>query len=250
MTERYGSLAAELYDLAYPIGTSFGDLEYYRDRLQGTDGRILEPAVGTGRLLIPLMESGLVVEGYDLSAAMLAVCRRHGEERGLTLTVFEADMARFVDPEAYEVIMLPAGSFALVEDSEDAEAALAAFHASLLPGGRLILDLDPPPFAPDARPSRVHTGPDDTVITMDTLSRELDPVRQVCTRYLRYEKWQGGAWISAELHRFPLRWYGLNEFRQFLSRAGFTNIIVSGDYRHGIPPTEASQAWTFEAVRA
>ncbi len=54
----YGPLASAVYDLDKPIGRSFGDLEYYERSLAGLSGRILEPAVGTGRVLIPLLESG------------------------------------------------------------------------------------------------------------------------------------------------------------------------------------------------
>jgi SAM-dependent methyltransferase len=246
----YGSLAARAYDLDTPPGTSYrGDFEFYLHRLRGVAGRILEPATGTGRVLIPLLEAGLNVDGYDASPAMLALCRRNCEERGLSPTLLKADMARFVAPDTYEAIIIPAGTFAMVEDHADALEALARMRSSLLAGGGLILDLDPPPFAPDTRPAHVQACPDGTVITMETLSREIDPVRQVCVRHLRYDKWQDGAWVSAELQRHALRWYGLEEFRQILIRAGFTNITVSGDYRHGLPPEASSRVWTFEATR-
>jgi hypothetical protein len=45
-------LATEVYELDKPIGHSFGDVEYYLRRLAGISGRILEPAVGTGRILM------------------------------------------------------------------------------------------------------------------------------------------------------------------------------------------------------
>jgi SAM-dependent methyltransferase len=250
MTLGYGSLAVEAYDLDTPVGTSyFGDVEFYRDRLRGVEGRVLEPATGTGRVLVPLLEAGLRMEGYDASPRMLALCRRHCEERGLPATLSEASMADFAAPGAYEAIILPAGSFAMVEGHEDALAALSHMHASLVPGGRLILDLTPPPFLPDTRPTNIQCGPDDTTIVMETLSREIDPVLQVCVRHLRYDKWRAGAWVCSELQRFALRWYGLNEFRHLLTDAGFTDIIVSGDYRHGIPPDKSSRVWTFEATR-
>ncbi|CAM5460619.1 hypothetical protein LSPH24S_00449 [Lysinibacillus sphaericus] len=71
----YHSISAEVYNLDKPIGTSFGDVEYYSDRLQHVKGKILEPAVGTGRILIPLLEQGFAIEGFDLSEEMLDYCR-------------------------------------------------------------------------------------------------------------------------------------------------------------------------------
>jgi len=53
---QYGKLATLSYQLDKPIGSSFGDVEFYRDLLSGVTGEVLEPAVGTGRILIPLLE--------------------------------------------------------------------------------------------------------------------------------------------------------------------------------------------------
>ena len=83
MNWEYGTLATEVYDLDKPIGRSFGDVEYYTRLLATISGRILEPATGTGRILIPLLEAGHEVDGVDSSPEMLAVCRRHCQDRGL-----------------------------------------------------------------------------------------------------------------------------------------------------------------------
>src|SRR4029453_7715973 len=83
MKNRYGRLSAWVYDLDKPSGRSFGDLEFYRDRLPRCPGPILEPAVGTGRLLIPLLEAGFAVEGFDASDEMLERCRANCRARRL-----------------------------------------------------------------------------------------------------------------------------------------------------------------------
>jgi hypothetical protein len=61
----YGRLATEAYDMDKPIGHSFGDVEFYLERLKSC----------TGRVLIPLMEAGLEIEGTDNSPEMLTICR-------------------------------------------------------------------------------------------------------------------------------------------------------------------------------
>lgn len=60
--QSYHSLSAQVYQLDKPIGCSFGDVEYYQQRLKDVKGKILEPAVGTGRILIPLLQSGFNIE--------------------------------------------------------------------------------------------------------------------------------------------------------------------------------------------
>lgn len=54
MLSYYSKLSSEVYDIDKYIGLSFGDVEFYRERLASCKGNILEPGVGTGRILIPL----------------------------------------------------------------------------------------------------------------------------------------------------------------------------------------------------
>ncbi len=245
-------LAAEVYDIGIPVvGHSFGDVEYYRDRLKDCRGRILEPAAGNGRILIPLLESGLVVDGLDSSSEMLSLCRRHCSERGLDPILHEGEMQSFSLPERYEAIIVPAGSFLLLEDRRDSLTALRRFHEHLVPGGRLILDLE---LRTDFRPGHVSTKtfttPEGDLITLESKLAEVDLINQHAVVFLKYEKWRDGKLSEAELHRFPLRWYGIEEFKLVLESEGFSEITVSADYEFGKPPSSADQTFTFEARRA
>jgi SAM-dependent methyltransferase len=140
----YGPLVAEVYELDKPVGSTFPALRYYTRQLSGVTGRILEPAAGTGRVLVPLLEAGFAVEGLDISPDMLAVCRQHCQDRGLDPVLREADMTTFAEPGAYQAIIIPAGSIMLLDGRDAVSRALAAFRESLSPGGRLILDIGVP----------------------------------------------------------------------------------------------------------
>lgn len=78
----YNKISSEVYDIDKYIGLSFGDVEFYSDRLAACKGSILEPGVGTGRILIPLLEKGLYVDGFDVSEEMLKICRTNCEKEG------------------------------------------------------------------------------------------------------------------------------------------------------------------------
>ncbi len=243
-------LAAEVYDIGIPLGRSFGDVEYYRERLKDCRGRILEPAVGSGRILIPLLEAGLTVDGIDSSPEMLALCRRHCTDRGLEPTLHEGEMQSFSLPERYEAVIVPAGSFLLLEDRRDSLEALRRFREHLVPGGRLILDIE---FRTDLRldhtSTKTFTTPEGDFITLESRLAEVDFLSQHTVVYLRYEKWRDGKLAQTELQRFPLRWYGVEEFKLVLEGEGFSEITVSADYEHGKPPSSAEQTFTFEARR-
>jgi SAM-dependent methyltransferase len=244
----YGTLAAEIYEIDKPIGHSFGDVEYYAGLLAGTGGRILEPAVGTGRILIPLLEAGHEVEGLDTSPQMLAVCRRHCRDRGLDPVLREADMTNFVRPGAYQAVIMPAGSFELLDGTPAAQQALACFRESLAPGGRLVLDIDPPELV--TGPGRMRYWRRDACLwTLQVMHVEYDPAANQTTRLLRYEKWQDGGLLATELQWFRLQHWSLREFEGLLAGAGFTDVLVTADYREDRQPGPASGIWTFHATR-
>jgi SAM-dependent methyltransferase len=251
MNNRYGTLASWVYDLDKPVGRSFGDVEFYCNRLQKSKGPILEPGVGTGRILIPLLEAGLAIEGFDASENMLNYCRRQCRARGLDARLQLQRFEDFAYEQKFEAIIVPVGSFQLITDSVSARAVLQRFHDHLLPNGRLILDLDPISdfFSSDVR-IRSWQSEDGDVLTLTDNRIETDFIAQTTVSHLRYEHWRDGRLIDTELEFFSLRWWGVIEFELALHEAGFTNIVISGDYKHGRPPQKNDQMISFEALRS
>jgi len=45
--------------------------------------KVLEPMCGNGRMLIPFMQKGISIEGFDISEEMLKVCKAKGEKLNL-----------------------------------------------------------------------------------------------------------------------------------------------------------------------
>ncbi|MGZ9585271.1 class I SAM-dependent methyltransferase [Paenibacillus marinisediminis] len=252
MYSSYGELCTEVYNFTKPVGHSFGrEIEYYKERLIGCEGLILEAGVGSGRVLIPLMEAGLQMEGLDSSPTMLESCKSRCDERGLKVNLHEGELQKFKLPNRYDAIIIPAGSFLLLEKREESLAALERFHHHLKPGGRLIIDL----FLQDEFESKAprlstYELPTGDIITMENRIVEVSHLHQYVIRHLKYEKWRSGQLIQSELQRFPLRWYGLEEFKLVLERFGFRDIVVSADYEYGKAPSNDRQTYTFEAIRA
>lgn len=248
MTWDYGTLASEVYELDKPIGHSFGDVEYYTRRLADVTGRILEPACGTGRILIPLLETGLGVEGLDSSPEMLAICRRHCRDRGLDPILCQADMTTFTQPGTFHAIIMPTGSITLLDGRKETLPALRAFRESLVPGGRLIVDIPPPILVTEPEPMR-YWRRDSHLWTLQTMHIDYDPAANQTTRFLRYEKWTSGSLIATELQLFRLQHWSIHEFGDLLEETGFTDIKVTSDYQDQAP-TPGSETWTFHATRS
>ncbi|NKN33016.1 class I SAM-dependent methyltransferase [Marichromatium bheemlicum] len=246
-TNRYGPLASRVYHLDKPIGRSFGDIEYYAERLAECPGPVLEPAVGNGRVLIPLLERGLDVRGFDASEEMLTYCRAACARRGLSASLEQQGFETFSQALAFAAIIIPAGSFQLITDPGRARAVLRRFRAALRPGGRLILDLEPLSAlsAPPGAARHWHDGAD--LLTLTEQRVESDPVCQTTCSQLRYELWRDGALVATEIDLFALRFWGVLEFELALREAGFEEIEIAADYRRGVRPSAQAGIFTFVA---
>jgi SAM-dependent methyltransferase len=249
----YGPLCTEVYNATKPVGHSLGgDIEFYRDYLTNCNGRILEAMSGSGRLLIPLLEAGLKVDGLDYSTDMIDSCRALCTERGLPVPeLFAADLETLHLPYRYEVIMIAAGSLLLIQDRQASIKALHNLYHHLEPGGRLVLDL----FLPDVTNTTDYSGTstvqlsDGDTITMESKVIEVNMLQQYKVSLIRYEKWRQGTLIATELQQLALRWYGVEELRMILEQIGFIDVVVYADFDPDQPPSRSDQKFVFEATR-
>jgi ubiquinone/menaquinone biosynthesis C-methylase UbiE len=69
------------------------DVPFYVDLAREADGPVVELAVGTGRVAVPVAQAiGRRVIGIDASQAMLAKARRAADAAGVELDLREGDM--------------------------------------------------------------------------------------------------------------------------------------------------------------
>lgn len=71
---QYKGLCTEFWDLDKPKPPA-KEYAFFREYVAQSSGPILEPMCGTGRYLIPLLEEGFNVEGFDASSHMLHALR-------------------------------------------------------------------------------------------------------------------------------------------------------------------------------
>ncbi|WP_304192274.1 bifunctional 2-polyprenyl-6-hydroxyphenol methylase/3-demethylubiquinol 3-O-methyltransferase UbiG [Phenylobacterium aquaticum] len=246
-TNRYGRLCAEVYDLDKPTGALF-DIPYYIARLRERDGPVLEAAVGTGRLMIPLLEAGIAVEGFDHSPEMLAICGERAAARGLAPTLTQARFQDLALGRRFAAIIVPASSFMLLDRFDEALEALGRLRDHLEPGGRLLVDLPPMSAFDGQAPERSWTAVNGDLLTLRSSRAETDVIGQRRVHHDRYERWRDGRLVETEIERFAYRLWGMEEFRFALGAAGFAEITVCANYRPGRAPRAGDQILNFEAV--
>ena len=103
---------------------------------------MLEFAIGTGRVAIPLVERGVPVAGIELSRAMIDQLRTKMDES--SLPVVYGDMTSAVAPGSYTLVYLVYNTISnlLTQDEQVACFRNAARH--LTAGGRFVIELGVP----------------------------------------------------------------------------------------------------------
>ena len=121
--KKYNGLEAELYDL-FRGSDDFDEIGYYVDLALNKGGDCLDVGCGTGRVLIPIAQQGVEITGLDNSTAMLNECRKRLSNEGIKADLIEQDMTSFNCGRNFDSIIIPGGSFQLLDERDDALAAL------------------------------------------------------------------------------------------------------------------------------
>ncbi len=113
------------------------DIEFYVELAREVEGPIVELAVGTGRVAIPIAElTGRKVIGIDSSPAMLAVARERAASAGVELDLREGDMRDFSLEEPAALVICPFRSLLHLPTWSDRRRVFERVAAALRPEGR------------------------------------------------------------------------------------------------------------------
>jgi SAM-dependent methyltransferase len=179
-------------------------------------GRAVEFAIGTGRVAIPLADSGVQVTGIELSHAMLARLREKVDED--RIPVVQGDMATASAGSGFSLAILVFNTISnlLTQDEQVECFRNAARH--LAPGGRFVIEL----WVPQLR--SLPPGHDATVEVNEPgylLVDTYDTLRQhVVSHHVRF-----GAGLEdgheARIGRSPHRYIWPSELDLMARLAGF-----------------------------
>jgi SAM-dependent methyltransferase len=105
--------------------------------------RVLEPACGSGRLLVSLAARGHVVHGFDLNRHQVAFARKRLKAKGLKVRVWRDRLEDFTLPKGarYDVAHCFVSTFKYVDTEAGAVRSLRRMATALRPGGLLLLGL-------------------------------------------------------------------------------------------------------------
>jgi ubiquinone/menaquinone biosynthesis C-methylase UbiE len=113
------------------------DVPFYVELARETEGPIVELAVGSGRVAIPVAQAtGKAVLGIDASPAMLAQARERAEAAGVELELREGDMRDLELDDPAGLVYCPFRGLLHVPTWAGRRQVFERVAASLRPGGR------------------------------------------------------------------------------------------------------------------
>lgn len=126
-TERYDEWAAHMTE----------DIPFYVSLARAADGPVVELAVGTGRVAVPVARAiGRRVVGVDGSPGMLERCRSHASAAGVDLDLRRSDMRELRLDEQAALVYCPFRALLHLPTWADRRTVFERVFASLRPGGR------------------------------------------------------------------------------------------------------------------
>lgn len=234
----YGDRIADVYDTWY--GDAFdneGAVEFLAR--MANDGRVLELAIGTGRIAVPLAQAGVDVTGIDVSEGMITKLR--SKPGGGDIPVAMGDFTD-VDVEGnFSVVYVVFNTFFALTSQRDQVTCFRNVAAHLDDGGVFVVEAFVPDLTRFDRGQRVDTSRVETGEVVIDASLH-DPVNQrtrsshmVFTEsgvrmfpvYIRYA-WPSELDLMAELAGLVLqeRWAGWR--RQPFTASSEAHVSVYG----------------------
>lgn len=220
----WDSEAAESYDTP---GTGMFSPEVLQpavDRLAelAHGGRVLEFAIGTGRVAVPLRDRGLEVVGIELSSAMVARLRQKADEAAIPVVL--GDMATARAPGRYALVFLVFNGLSNLLTQAEQVACFRNAARHLSRGGRFVIEL----WVPELR--KLPPGQQAVVwqsepgyIGLDTY----DVLHQhVTSHHFRFDDGR-----QAQVSRSPHRYVWPAELDLMAELAGFERESRHADWR-------------------
>jgi SAM-dependent methyltransferase len=223
------------------FNTSGPEIDYYRRYVEAGQPA-LDLACGTGRLLLPYLRDGLDVDGCDVSADMIALCRDAAEREGLEPSLYVQPKHELDLPRRYRTVFM-CGALGVGSTRAEDQEALRRVHDHLEPGGTFVLD-NKVPYAdgagweywlPDARatlprprrqPGKRRVGSDGAEYELRSRLLDVDPLEQQVRMEMRAFMWRDGELVAEDEHLLTLTLYFKDEIVLMLERAGFVDVTV------------------------
>jgi len=245
------------------FNTGGPEIDYFRRHVEAGQPA-LDVGCGTGRLLLPYVRAGLDVDGCDVSADMIALCRAAAAREGLSPSLYVQPKHELDLPRRYRTIYM-CGTLGVGSTREEDMKAFARIHDHLEPGGTFVLDNEVPyaegngweywPASGRASLPRPPRPPQPRDVAADGSEYQLrsrlldvDALEQRVTMSMHGFRWKDGELVESDEHLLTMTLYFKDEIVLMLERAGFVEVTVAAALTDA-EPTPADDVLVYTARR-
>jgi SAM-dependent methyltransferase len=217
----FGDLNAEEYDALHDPGTTDACVDLIAD-LAGS-GQVLELAIGTGRVALPLAGRGISVSGFDASSQMLE--KLHAKPGGDAIQTWVADMARFDLGRTFDFAFLVFNTLYNLPAQQAQTDCFQCVANHLRPGGRFLVEA----FMPNRELFENNQAVRTRKVSFDSVWLEAaqhDPVAQTI-HYQRIRISENGT----TLNPLPMRYVWPAELDLMAALAGLRPVAHWGGWQ-------------------
>jgi SAM-dependent methyltransferase len=223
--------SAHLYDYDNRDNLT-ADIPFYLSYGEYAKEGVLELGCGTGRVAIPLAESGYGVTGLDLSENMLSELikklRKKPEEIKQRIKLIKGDMSDFSLDRRFGLIISPFRAFQSLTDDRDINNCLKCIYEHLSYTGVLILNAFRPYALLDESwiyPERIQWERTDEASGIRIVKKhggeKIDVKKQIIYPYFAFEITHPDGNIERIIDKLALKYYYYEQLKELLLNNGF-----------------------------
>ena len=210
------------------------DLAFWEEMTDEFGPRVLELAMGTGRLASPVLETGATYTGVEISTAFLRRAREKLASYGRRLRLIQGDIRDFHLDETFDLIFIGFNAFLHLLTDEDAIAALACVREHCHEKTRFIIDIFVPDplflYRPEGHrvPAKIYNDPNTGATVRVEETNGYDPETELNHLRWYYSTDEEKDFLVID---FTLRMYFPDTMDRLLHDAGFQVVAKWGDYQ-------------------
>ena len=229
---------ADVYDSIYTYVRE--DIPFYVREASRSGGPVLELGCGTGRVTLPIAQSGVDIVGLDNSKGMLEQARAKArllEDGHGDINLHLGDMRNFSLGRTFPLVIIPFRGFLALLSVEDQVRCLTSIREHLEPDGRLIFNIfvpDPQMLVEDEDAAfhlRDVADPDTGRTLVIWQQTRVDTFNQVLSvRLIVDETDQAGTVGNRFYSDYQIRYAHRTEVLHLLERCGYEIVDLYGDF--------------------
>lgn len=213
------------------------DIEMYKELCSNVD-QVLELGIGTGRVAIPLAQSGINVVGIDNSHRMLETLKNKINVGKIKeISFYHQEMQSIALESKFNMILCPFCAFNFLLSINDQESTLFSIRKLMKKESKIVFDLLTPNTFPGAfqDSSLKHFDSylcphEDAHIEIYTSSK-FNQCNQILSQERIFRKYDHDM-LTAEFHStMRNRLFFLGEFQLLLDKCGYKILNIYGNYR-------------------